>query len=166
MFLVNQSEEVKRLIALTKSDSGVSGPELAEAHIALGRILGRQMHFEPKETTVVALMRGGIFFAQGIYFQLGCQFMTYDPKHEEFIKPNTKNIILADSVINTGKTVLDILEPGMTAACCVIQERAVNLFDERLFAVRVSKNSFQGSGVRMQTGAAGPDTTLRLFHLI
>lgn len=166
MFELEKTKEVANLIAITKSDSGISGPELANAHTQLGRLIGKEMKFDPSDTTVVAIMRGGIFFAQGIYFELGCKFMTFDPRHEKFCKPNTSNIILVDSVINTGKTILDILEPDMKVACCVINEKALPKFKEYLFTVRVSKNSFVGSNVRAQKGNKGPDTTMRLFNLI
>ena len=130
MFEINKSEEIQRLIAITKSDSGISGPELVKAHIALGEALGRQMTgFVPKETTIVAMLRGGIFFAEGMYFAMGCKLQTFDPKHETFVRPDTKNVILVDSVINTGKTIVDILDDDMAVACCVINEQAVSKFD-------------------------------------
>ena len=167
MFELKKTDEIHRLIKITKSDSGVSGPLLAEAHIELGKAMGRQMTlFDPADTTVVAMLRGGIFFAEGIYFSLGCRFQTYDPKHETFVRPETKSIILVDSVINTGQTMLDIMDPSMYVACCVINEKAIPLFEERLYTVRVSKNSFVGSNVQKQSGNKGPDTTMRLFNLI
>ena len=167
MFELEKTDEIRRLITITKSDSGVSGPLLAEAHIELGKAMGRQMTmFDPADTTVVAMLRGGIFFAQGIYFSLDCRFQTYDPKHETFVRPETKNVILVDSVINTGKTMLDIMEPSMYVACCVINEKAIPLFVDRLYTVRISKNSFVGSNVQKQSGNKGPDTTMRLFNMI
>ena len=167
MFELEKTDEIRRLITITKSDSGVSGPLLAEAHIELGKAMGRQMTmFDPADTTVVAMLRGGIFFAQGIYFSLDCRFQTYDPKHETFVRPETKNVILVDSVINTGKTMLDIMEPSMYVACCVINEKAIPLFEDRLYTVRISKNSFVGSNMQKQSGNKGPDTTMRLFNMI
>lgn len=164
MIELKTNNEVKELIAITKSNSGISGPDLAKAHMKLGELLAKQIKLPPEDTTVVAIMRGGIFFAEGIYFKLGCQFQTYDPKHETFVRPKTKNIILVDSVINTGKTILNILEPDMKVACCVINEKAVSKFDKQLYTVRVSKNSFIGSDVKKQEGNKGPDTTMRLFN--
>lgn len=165
MFELEKTDRVKELIAITKSDSGISGPELAKAHMELGGLLARELKgFKTEDTTIVAILRGGIFFAEGIYFQLGCKFQTYDPKHERFVKPNTKNVILVDSVVNTGKTIIDIFEPDMYVACCVINEEAVPIFEKQLFTVRVSKNSFVGSNIKKQTGKVGPDTTMRLFN--
>lgn len=105
MFELKKTPEIEQLIEVTKSSSGISGPELVRAHIRLGEIMGKCIDLEPSDTTVIAMMRGGIFFAQGIYMALGCRFMTYDPKNENFVKPDTKNIVIVDSVINTGKTI-------------------------------------------------------------
>ena len=165
MFELEKSDEINKWIAMTKSDSGWSGPELARAHIELGMALGNQMKgFDRKDTTVVAMLRGGIFFAEGIYFALGCKFQIYDPKHDDFVRPKTRNVILADSVISTGKTMLKIWDRDMKAACCVINEAAVPLFGESLNTVRVSKNTFVGKNVNKQEGRVGPDTTMRLFN--
>ena len=165
MFEINKTDEIQRLIAITKSDSGISGPELVKAHIVLGEALGRQMTgFVPEETTIVAMLRGGIFFAEGMYFAMGCKLQTFDPKHETFVRPDTKNVILVDSVINTGKTIVDIFDDDMSVACCVINEQAVSKFEKKLYTIRVSKNSFVGSNVCKQEGKIGPDTTMRLFN--
>lgn len=165
MFELQKTDEINRLIAITKSDSGISGPELAKAHMELGRLLGQQLTcFDPKDTTIIAMLRGGIFFAEGLYFAMGCKFQTYDPKQEVFNRPETKSVILVDSVINTGKTMLNILDSEMYVACCVINENAVPLFKDRLFTVRVSSNSYVGRNVQKQEGKVGPDTTMRLFN--
>lgn len=167
MFEIAKDDKVKELIAITKSDSGVSGPILAKAHMELGELLGDCfIGLDPNDTTIVAMLRGGLFFAEGLYFKLGCKFQVYDPKREKFIRPNTKNVILVDSVINTGKTIRDILESDMFVACCVINEKAVSLFDKQLYTIRVSGNSYVGSYVAQQVGTQGPDTTMRLFNLI
>lgn len=167
MFELDKTEEIRRLIAVIKSDSGISGPELVKAHIALGEALGKKMTvFDPSETTIVAMLRGGIFFAEGMYFAMGCKLQTFDPKHETFVKPNTKNVILVDSVINTGRTLLNIADNNMIVACCVINKKAVPMFEDRLYTVRVSKNSFVGANVQKQKDNKGPDTTMRLFNLI
>ena len=54
----------------------------------------------------------------------------------------------------------------MKVACCVINEKAVPMFDDSLYTVRVSKNSFVGKNVKKQEGEDGPDTTMRLFNLL
>ena len=99
MYEIEKTERVKELIAVTKSDSGISGPELCAAHMELGRILADGLReLDPDDTTVVAMLRGGIFFAEGIYFALRCRFETFDPKTQEFVRPGTKNVIIVDSV--------------------------------------------------------------------
>ena len=165
MFELEKTEEISNLIAITKSDSGISGPELAKAHIKLGIAMGSQLKEKiPTDTTIVAMLRGGIFFAEGMYFALGCKFATYDPKNEVFVRPDTKNVILVDSVINTGRTISEILDSNMSVACCVINEKAVPMFEDFLYTVRVSKNSFVGKNIKKQEGKVGPDTTMRLFN--
>jgi len=166
VFELEKSAEVNRLISVTKSNSSISGPLLAKAHIRLGELLAAHIPVEPDDTTVVALLRGGIFFAEGIYFGLGCRFQLYDPKHELYERPNTKNVILVDSVINTGRTIREMQFPGTHVACCVINENAVPEFRDKLYTVRISTNSFVGSNVKNQYGNKGPDTTMRLFNLI
>lgn len=166
MFELEKTDEVYKLIAITKSDSGISGPELAHAHIRLGELIAETMPFEPADTTVVAILRGGVFFAEGIYFRLGCKFQLYDPKDGKFERPKTGTIILVDSVINTGKTLRTILTPDMYLASCVTNEGAIREFGKNLYTVRVSGNSFVGSNIKKQKGNKGPDTTMRLFNQI
>ena len=169
MYELEKTKEVTELIEKVKSGSGVCGPKLAQAHIRLGKLFGDEflkLGFVPEETTVVAVMRGGIFFAQGIYMSMGCRFDTYHPKLQEFVRPETKKIILADSVINTGKTIKDILGQDIYAACITINQKAVPKFEEKLFTVRISENSFVGGNVKKQVGNLGPDTTRRIFNLI
>lgn len=167
MFEVNKTDRINDLISITKSDSGISGPELAMAHMELGKYLAECFpEMAPEDTTVVAMLRGGIFFAEGIYFHLGCKFQMYDPKKDEFVRSETKNVIIVDSVINTGHTIKKILQPDMLIASCVVNEQAVELFGNQLYTVRVSKNSFVGANVNKQNGGVGPDTTMRLFNQI
>lgn len=164
MFEIEKTEEIKRLIDITKSNSSISGPDLVKAHIRLGELLAKEINVDHEDTTIVAMMRGGLFFAEGMYFELGCKFQVYDPKHEEFKRPSTKHVILVDSVINTGKTIERVLTEDMLVACCVINEKAIPLFDKQLYTIRTSKNSFVGSDVKKQEGKVGPDTTMRLFN--
>ena len=92
MFELKNTEEVSHLISITKSNSGISGPKLAQAHMRLGYLFAEHIILEPEDTTIIAMLRGGIFFAEGIYFKLGCKFQLFDPKHDSFQMPNTKNI--------------------------------------------------------------------------
>ena len=167
MFEINKTDRINELISITKSDSGISGPELAMAHMELGKHMAQCFpEMTPQDTTVVAMLRGGIFFAEGIYFHLGCKFQMYDPKKDEFVRPETKNVIIVDSVINTGHTIKKILQPDMLIASCVVNEQAAELFVNQNSTISVSKNSFVGANVNKQNGGVGPDTTMRLFNHI
>ena len=167
MFEIKKDKRIEKLIAITKSDSGISGPVLAKAHVELGMALGEQIkELFSHDTTVVAILRGGIFMAMGLYYALGCRFDVYDPKKDKFIGPKTKNVILVDSVINTGKTIEEISGSDISIACCVINKNAVEKFKDRLYTVRVSKNSYVGDNTKVQKGNRGPDTTMRLFNQI
>ena len=157
--------EAARLLLMTKSASGVQGSPLAEAHMELGRMLSRFMDIDPQNTTVVAILRSGLFFAQGIYLEAGCKFEVFWPGLMEFKRPATRDVILADAVINTGKTIEPLLaDEGIRIACCVINEQAAARFEDRLYAARVSCNSYKGDAGGAQQGGKGPDTTLRLFN--
>ncbi|RAX55330.1 hypothetical protein CCY99_01125 [Helicobacter sp. 16-1353] len=175
MFEIKKTKRINRLIDITKSDSMVVGAKLALAHMQLGYLLGRQMSgFKPSETTIIAILRGGIFFAEGIYFKLNCRFEICDPKSDDLIIPATKNIILVDSVINTGKTIeriyqkihMENRQKNIYVASCVVNKKALEniTFKENLYTIRVSNNSFVGSNITKQNGDIGPDTTMRLFN--
>lgn len=88
---------------------------------------------------------------------------------------DASNQLIVDSVINTGKSIMRIIDelknhnPGIDViiAANVIQNEAVELFKDYLvFATRLSKNSFVGVNQSKQTGKTGPDTADRLFNLI
>ena len=164
MVELEKTEEARRPIDLTRSDSGVSGPALARAHMEPGALLAEGVHYPAEDVTVVAVLRGRIFLAAGIYLKLGCQFETYDPKRQPFVRPRTRYTVLVDSVINTGHTLAGLLRPDMLVACGVINRSAVPLFEQQLLTVRVSDNAFVGSEVKVQSGGRGPDTTMRLFN--
>lgn len=58
----------------------------------------------------------------------------------------------------------NLIDDDVKVASCVINDKAVPLFDDKLYTVRVSTNSFVGSAVKTQKGNKGPDTTMRLFN--
>ena len=87
-------------------------------------------------------------------------------KHQVYERPKTKKVILVDSVINTGKSIKGILDADTYVACNVINRQAVPLFDNNLYTIRISDNSFVGGPIKKQDGKVGPDTTMRLFNQI
>lgn len=177
VILADEDEEVQADIAICKSNSGISGSRLAAAHVRLGEKIGRHIAavFPEKNTSILVLERGGRFFGDGVYMGVGGIFYSMNPKQDDAPVINTERVVIVDSVINTGKSIMRIIDelknhnPGIDViiAANVIQNEAVELFKDYLvFATRLSKNSFVGVNQSKQTGKTGPDTADRLFNLI
>lgn len=177
VILADEDEEVEADIAICKSNSGISGSRLAAAHVHLGEKIGRHIAtvFPEKNTSILVLERGGRFFGDGVYMGAGGIFYSMNPKQDDAPVINTERVVIVDSVINTGKSIMRIIDelknynPGIDViiAANVIQNEAVELFKDYLvFATRLSKNSFVGVNQSKQTGKTGPDTADRLFNLI
>lgn len=164
-------------IAICKSNSGINGSRLAAAHIRLGEKVGKRIAtvFPEKNTSILVIERGGRFFGDGVYLGAGGIFYSMNPKKDDIPVINTERVVIVDSVINTGKSIMRIVDeikkhnPGVDViiAANVIQNEAVELFKDYLvFATRLSKNSFVGVNQSKQNGRTGPDTADRLFNLI
>lgn len=177
VILADEDEEVQADIAICKSNSGISGSRLAAAHVRLGEKIGRHIAavFPEKNTSILVLERGGRFFGDGVYMGAGGIFYSMNQKQDDAPVINTERVVIVDSVINTGKSIMRIIDelknhnPGIDViiAANVIQNEAVELFKDYLvFATRLSKNSFVGVNQSKQTGKTGPDTADRLFNLI
>lgn len=175
--LTEVTDLVSEDIAICKSNSGINGSRLADAHIRLGRMLGEAIHkFIPNTgSTVMVLERGGRFFGDGLYIGFGGVFFTYNPKIDDLPDVHSNIVIIVDSVINTGKSILDtisklkqkVTDTEVIIAANVIQEKAVELLkDYKIFAVRTSTNSFVGCRQTEQKNGKGPDTADRLFNYI
>lgn len=170
----NEMNEIQDLISITKSDSGINGNKLASAHFELGKKLCRYISaLSEKDTTIISLERSGHFIADGMYMSFDCRFETYNSKFHSLPKLCTKNVILVDGVINNGKSMLETISrieniapnTKIIVVAGVINEQALPLFETYdLIVVRVSKNKFTGSNVRIQKGNVGPDTADRLFN--
>ena len=177
VILADEDEEVQADIAICKSNSGISGSRLAAAHVRLGEKIGRHIAtvFPEKNTSILVLERGGRFFGDGVYMGAGGIFYSMNPKQDDAPAINTERVVIVDSVINTGKSIMRIIDElknhnsgiDVIIAANVIQNEAVELFKDYLvFATRLSKNSFVGVNQSKQTGKIGPDTADRLFNLI
>lgn len=175
--LADVNDDTVNDIAICKSNSGINGSGLADAHIRLGRMLGASMRgFVPNaDTAVIVLERGGRFFGDGLYTSFGGIFYSYDPKKDELPEIHHHSAVIVDSVINTGKSILDTIEklkrldPDMEIfiAVNVVHEKTLELLrDYKVFAVRTSANSFVGSNQSEQRNGKGPDTADRLFNYI
>lgn len=163
-------------IAICKSNSGINGNKLAQAHFSLGQKIGTEISqaFPSDDAAVLVLERGGRFFGDGIYTTFGGRFYPFNSK-DTLPKIDSSVIIIADSVINTGKSLLNIIKQiqkcntkaEILIATNVVQEKALPLLQAfKLYAVRVSTNSFVGKNQSKQIGYTGPDTADRLFNLI
>lgn len=167
-----------------KSSSMETGYRLRQAHYQLGMYIGNAIHTtNPIQVkfAVCILMRAGLPFGLGISDSLEKQ--GYDVEiHfiDKQINPNVltsiqdKTIILADAVINSGKSIEQIyailpenVKQSMIVATTVIPSNAVSQFKHyNLMTVRISPNQYQGAKVKTIQNGKGPDTGDRLFNTL
>lgn len=170
----SEKSEIGKLISITKSNSGINGNPLAIAHMELGKKLAVYLKdLNPMDTTIVSFERSGHFLADGLYLGFNGKFVTYNSKFQEFPEIKTRNIILVDGVINSGKSIFDAIElikkqnPEIKihiVTNVINFEAAIKLAEYKLYAVRYSHNKFKGTNVAVQKGGVGPDTADRLFN--
>ncbi len=180
--------ELRELVSICRSDSGITGTELRRAHRILGRKVGNLIledHGPEEKYAVVALMRAGMPFAEGIADALMCPILFLDEKHDirwtdeqnnEFVKENREFLedsilILADAVINTGETILRVYNILKEAAEKVVMatnvvQREFYPGNRELYCARASDNRFKGCRIEKQDGQMGPDTGDRLFDTL
>lgn len=200
IFDVTNSPAAKLLMTPMR-DASISGPELREAHRRVGwylaihcctEIMGVEPFtirhvqgyptdghriFREKDTLIAALMRGGEPMALGVNDAFpSAKFLhvknpgDISPKHLSSIK----TVILVDSVINSGKSILKILQHirmldstvRIVAIAGVIQSQTLSkgtiaqelsrLRNISFISLRQSENQFVGKG--------GTDTGNRLFN--
>ncbi len=201
-FLHAMHRPAAKLLATSMRDANVSGPVLRKAHRRVGfylatefltdligleqcpitHVLGHRTSgyrlFHESQTLIVALMRGGEPMAFGIN-EAFPHAMFLHAKEPEDIKPDHLSglitVILVDSVINTGKTVMEFVGQirklhatiRMVIVAGVVQDQVVGeggtLHKElgcipgvSLVALRLSETKF--------TGTRGTDTGNRLFN--
>ena len=101
--------------------------------------------------------------------------LPHNPKKDVLPTFDSNLILIVDSVINTGESILRLVEKlrknnPLVKVCLVtnvIQKDALSkLRDCILFAIRVSDNKFVGKRQKKQIGNSGPDTANRLFNLL
>ena len=105
----------------------------------------------------------------------GGKFCPHNPSKEDLPAIQESTVVIVDSVINTGQSLLKVIEKLKAAnqnveiiiVANVIQEKALPLLqDYKVYAIRVSSNAFKGVNQATQIGNTGPDTADRLFNLI
>ena len=190
-----------KLLATPMRDAAVAGPNLREAHRCVGwylgveflpdvvgleqcpirHVLGRQTRgyrlFHEKQTTIVALMRGGEPMAYGVSDAFPLAMFVHARDADDIKLHHLEGqltVILVDSVVNTGKSVVEtvrqvrklhatiriVIVAGVVQAQCV-SEGSLNQALARhaklhLIALRLSETKFTGSGTT--------DTGNRLFN--
>lgn len=164
-------------ISICKSNSGVAGNRLASAHFRLGQNAGNALAklYPSEKTAVLVLERGGRFFGDGFYCGFGGVLYSIAPSKEPLPVFNEERLVIVDSVINTGKSIVRIIDEvksnnpdiDIVIVSNVIQHDALSLFaDYKVVAIRASSNSFVGKNQAKQIGKTGPDTADRLFNII
>ena len=191
MLIDYSDEKMMRLLVNTTRLAELSGPALAEAHRDVGRYLAgsvaRHLILEDieichaagistgvrikagEEPIIVAIMRAGLFLAEGVWFSLPqSSFVLHNDGSSLDTSPvRGRTIIVVDSVINAGRSIrevlnmLEVLEPAIVIVVALVAYRAnlevlVGEFPNVFFHVaRLSDRSYIGRG--------GTDTGARLF---
>lgn len=176
--LLNKTNQLEEIISICKSDSGICGKRLREAHNSAGRLIGGEILSKDSAScyAVIIMMRAGLPFGLGVadsledgrkvsvFFSTKEQVMPLDLYVNDFDK-----IVIVDAVIRTGKSILDLESklgvPDKTIfATNVLDETGINNFSGKtVYAVRTSKHSFIGSEQKVIKSGKGPDTGKRLF---
>lgn len=172
------TSEIEKHISACKSNSGIQGAELRNAHYKLGKILAESYsnHFK-EECCVVSFMRSALPFSLGFADFLDCPITFYNSEENFFITNQNlfqnKKIIFMDAVINTGEEMLRAIQKSkipqnkIAIITNVLNEKNIDKFSEyEVFTTRISKNSFKGAKVSEQKGCIGPDTGDRLFRTL
>ena len=194
-------KKAAKLLATPMRDAAVAGSNLREAHRRVGHYLAIEnladvigiepcpiQHvqgkttsgyrlFHEKQTTIVALMRGGEPMALGVSdaFPKAMFVHASDPENLKLHHLEGQiTVILVDSVVNTGKTIVEFVQHVRTlhasirivVVAGVVQDQCVTKdgFKQalapygkvHLVALRLSETKFKGSGTT--------DTGNRLFN--
>ncbi|ELR05913.1 hypothetical protein VC83_02485 [Pseudogymnoascus destructans] len=199
-FIHATNSSAAALLTTQTRDATVAGPALKRAHRRIGwylavefisKVIGLESYKIPhvqgghtkghrlegeKRMTIVPLMRGGAPMAEGINEVFPLAMLVHASQPEDLKLHHVEqqhSIILIDSVINTGKTILEFIEHvrklhatiRIVVVANVVQDKfisgetASNLASYgniSLVALRLSKNQFRGSGET--------DTGNRLFN--
>ncbi|KAI6322194.1 hypothetical protein MCOR30_007744 [Pyricularia oryzae] len=196
-----------KLLSSPMRDASIAGPALQEAHVQAGRymathlvseLLGLEEYSIPHvqgvdtighrlrdeaATVIVAMMRGGEPMARGVHqvFPLAMFLHAKQPTDldRRNISTSVANILLVDSVVNTGKSIREFVEhirrfnsyAEIVVVAGVVQSGAIERHgsgaahlrgvfvghgDVSMVALRLSENKYTGQG--------GTDTGNRLFN--
>ncbi|MCJ1281499.1 hypothetical protein MMC26_000819 [Xylographa opegraphella] len=192
-----------KLLATTMRDAAVAGPALRESHRRVGyylalefladvmgleqppirHVLGHQttgyQFLHERQTTIVALMRGGEPMAFGVSDALPLAMFVHAADADEVELHHLQGqltVILVDAVVNTGKTVIEFVQhirklhatirivvvAGVVQDQCLsggsLNQTLARYPNIHLITLRLSSTKFTGSGTT--------DTGNRLFNTI
>ena len=174
-------DKVYKNISICKSNSGICGTPLREAHYNLGKEIAKMIKtdFPNDKFTVVAIMRSGVPYSMGIADYLDCSivfydsdnFLSFDKQLNENLELKNTTFILCDAVINSGRTINCIIEKLKDRKCIVATNVLCDKYDVLsnilpIYASRISSNSYIGAKQNEISNGKGPDTADRLFNLI
>lgn len=172
--LKERNKAIDSYIKKCLSSSNLCGFELREAHYYLGCRLGREIaelrNIQGKKVAVLIMMRAGLPFGFGVadaidkFNDVVVFFSSTTNNFNEF-----DVVIVADAVVNTGKTIIqianDLKDKQIIVATNVISDKHLeDLKDFDIFATRISEHSFKGENVKTISNGKGPDTGERLFN--
>jgi uracil phosphoribosyltransferase len=179
---LEKNSETESLISVCRSESQICGYKLREAHYKLGNVLARRVASDlpNHDITIIIMMRAGLCFGMGIAdaldvlgLKVSILFYFNDEQwNKEKVKwaqALTNDIILADAVINTGNSIIELAQTLQNSrnvffTSNVLSEKAVHKFNDKcLYTIRISEKSFVGSKVSIIKDGKGPDTGDRLF---
>lgn len=164
-----QNTDILKLIEKSR-DPKVSGVELSKIHMELGDIIGKglsqDISIDTDNTTIITIMRAGLFFAYSIWEHFPQAPFLPITKAEDLDKYDmyleNRDVIIIDTVINSGKTINPIIQKleknnNISIALNVIPAKTVPIFDKyNVHAIRSSLHSYKGT--------KGNDTGNRLFN--
>ena len=157
------------------SSSGVCGSKLREAHYYLGQEISKLIKddysMQNKNIALLIMMRAGLPFGMGIADNLdksnNVEVIFTPLKEMDFSKFDY--VLIADAVINTGRTIFEIMEQinnkNVIVATNVLSEKNIDAFEKiNVYTTRISKHSYKGSDIKVISNGNGPDTGDRLFN--
>ena len=200
--VVNLSESnASKILATPMRDAKNSGPSLRAAHqdtgwhlahSAVTDLVGTEEYYIPHvqgtqttgyrladehKTVIIALMRGGEPMASGVNKAFPLASLLHAKQPEDVTAEHLKEkstIILVDSVVNNGKTMIDFtyhlhyLAPTVPIVMVagVVQQNAIGRLERLQATIRHSKISLVALRVsdNKYTGKGGTDTGNRLFN--
>lgn len=165
--------EKAAIIGKTRSAENLCGRELREVHRRIGTFLAEKIEKDYPRTDfyVVAILRSGLSLALGIAEYFDCPVVFCTSSDEAYLRYQLRladdlsgrTPILVDGVVNTGKTMTDILSwfrgSQPIFATAVLSCGAKISFGGRLYAARLSPKNFTDNTQRKKR----TDTSDRLF---